>query len=526
MARLYLAEGKKDEAEVFLKKAKLSFPGNPLGYRMLGDFYYATGDLEKASAEYDLLSRDHPADWQVKKNYIPLLILTNRTADAHKLDDEVLRAYPNDSDALIDRGQIQLREGDLPGAVTALQTVLKNDPDNFLAHYHLGVAYDQSGRSEQARAEWQRALALNPNSSDAVRALAAFALRQGDMQGLAQRASQLIQLQPASAEGYAMRALSYTRRAQFSSAEQDASKAISLAPRDPAGHVQMGNIWLAQKQYAAAEKAYRDALNLTPGSSDALAGLIHTYLVQNRVDEALTAANAQIAKVPNCSAFYDLLGSVLFAQKKDFSGAEAAFTKAGELDKNNQDAIVMLGQVQAARGAPAEAIATYQHALRGDAQDIGFYILLGELYDAQHDVEQARDAYHKALAIDSNNPLASNNLAYLLLQNGGNVDEAVSLAQTARRSSHDSPSLADTLGWAFYRQAYYQQAINLFQEAIKLAQKNGNPDNPTIHYHLGLAYEKSGNSALAKKELQRVLQINPNYSAADEVKKALADLHS
>ncbi len=74
LARLYITEGKKAEAEEFLKQVKAKFSDNPTGYRMLGDFYFpATGDLDKATAEYAVLYHDHPKDVQVQKNYIQLL---------------------------------------------------------------------------------------------------------------------------------------------------------------------------------------------------------------------------------------------------------------------------------------------------------------------------------------------------------------------------------------------------------------------------------------------------------------------
>jgi tetratricopeptide (TPR) repeat protein len=220
------------------------------------------------------------------------------------------------------------------------------------------------------------------------------------------------------------------------------------------------------------------------------------------------------------------LGTALFINKKDLDGAEAALAKSVELDKNNVNAVAKLGQVQVAKGSIPEAIATYQRALKDNPHQVTFYILMGELYDAQHDAGNAKQAYQKALELDSNNPLASNNLAYLLLQNGGDVDQAVSLAQTARHSSPDSPGFADTLGWALYHKGYYQQSIDLFQEALQLAVKGNGPDNPNVHYHLGLAYQKTGQPEQAKKELERVLQINPNYSDAAEVRKALTELHS
>lgn len=108
-----------------------------------------------------------------------------------------------------------------------------------------------------------------------------------------------------------------------------------------------------------------------------------------------------------------------------------------------------------------------------------------------------------------------------MLQEGGNVDLALSMAQTARRELPDSANAADTLGWAYYQKGVYNAAIDLFKEALKK-----NPNDPTFHYHLGLAYQKSGQPALAREHLQRVLAIKPDYSNADAVRKVLAQLQS
>jgi len=253
---------------------------------------------------------------------------------------------------------------------------------------------------------------------------------------------------------------------------------------------------------------------------------MNTYLAQNQTDKAVAAANVQVAKSPNSSAFYDLLGTALFNSKKDLDAAEAAFRKSAELDKNNADALLKLGQVQVAKGSTDQAIATYQQSLKDNPREAMFYILMGELYESKQDWTKAKDAYQKALEIKPENPLASNNLAYVMLQSGGNVDMALSLARTARRGMPDSPSAADTLGWVFYQKGAYQSAVDLFQEALKLGEKNKAPDDANVHYHLGLAYEKTGKNDLARQQLERVLKINPNYSEAADVKKQLAQLKS
>ena len=167
---------------------------------------------------------------------------------------------------------------------------------------------------------------------------------------------------------------------------------------------------------------------------------------------------------------------MLFNNKKDLAGAEAALTKAAQLDKNNTDALAKLGQVQVAEGSADAAIVTYQNALRRTIPvKPASPFCWGELYESRQDWNQARQAYQKALEINPENPLASNNLAYVMLQTGGNVDVALSLAQTARRGIPDSANAADTLGWVMYQKRAYKSAIDLFQEAIKLNDKAKDP---------------------------------------------------
>jgi tetratricopeptide (TPR) repeat protein len=109
----------------------------------------------------------------------------------------------------------------------------------------------------------------------------------------------------------------------------------------------------------------------------------------------------------------------------------------------------------------------------------------------------------------------------VILEQGGNVDVAMGLAQTARRGMPDSPNAADTLGWAYYQKGIYQSAISQFQEALRLSEKHGAPDDADLHYHLGLAYQKTKQTALARQQLEKALKLSPDNA---EARKALSDL--
>ncbi|MGB8579331.1 MAG: tetratricopeptide repeat protein [Candidatus Sulfotelmatobacter sp.] len=520
LVRLYMSEGKKTEAEALLKQAKIDLSNNSEGYRMLGDFYFANGDLDKATAEYASLYSDHPRDMQVKRNYVQLLILKNQLPEATKLNNELLKTNPHDVDALIYRAQIDLRQSDASGAVDALQQAVSNDPSNAVAHYHLGLAFDMQHNDARAESEWREAVRLRPGLADAQRALAALEMRRGDMNALSQTAEQIITSASQAPDGYLMRALAEMNRQKYSDAEQDLTKVMGMAPRSAAPYIQMGNLYGMEKQYSEAIKFYQEALDKDPASTEALQGIMNVYLLQKQPDQAVAAARAQIAKSPGTGAFYDLLGTMLF-QKKDLSGANAAFHKAIELDRNNSDALLKLGQVQAAEGSVDKAIALYQQSIKDHPREIAFYILAGEMYESQHDWNNAKAMYQKALEVQPDNPLASNNLAYVMLQQGGNVDVALAMAQTARRGMPDSSNAADTLGWAYFQKGVYKSAIDLFQESIRLNEKRGAADDPTVHYHLALAYQKANQPAQARQQLEHVLKLNPNNSDA---RKALSEL--
>jgi len=376
----------------------------------------------------------------------------------------------------------------------------------------------------QAENEWREAVRLRPDLVEAHRALAESSLRRGDMAALEQNANQVINLQPGAPDAYLLRAAAFINRHQYPKAEQDIRKAMSIAPQSAVPLVQMGNFNLTQKNYAEAGKWYQQALDRDPHSVDGLSGLMNTFLIQKQYDKAIRVASDQIAKVSDSSTFYDLLGTVLFNNKKDLDGAEAAFKKSLELNPNNTDALAKLGQVLVSKGSTEEAIARYKLAAQQNPHEAGFYILLGELYETKQDWATAKQMYQKAIDIRATNPLAANNLAYLMVQTGDNLDTALALAQTARRGMAESPSAADTLGWVYYQKGVYRSAIDLIEESLKLAENTKQPDNPTVHYQLGLAYNKTGEFDLAKQHLQRVLKINPQYRDADEVKKLLTQI--
>ena len=184
-------------------------------------------------------------------------------------------------------------------------------------------------------------------------------------------------------------------------------------------------------------------------------------------------------------------------------------------------AYLLLGSIEVSRGLPQQAIDNYKQAIAANPQDVRLYVALGGVLEAQNNWQQAEDYYQKALQVQPDYPIAANNLAYLMLNHGGNVNVALTLAQTARKGLPDVANSADTLGWAYYNQGVYSAAIDALQQAIQ-----EDPKNPNYYYHLGMAYAKQHNNTQAKKQFQSALAAQPQLPQASEAKKMLAESHN
>ena len=180
---------------------------------------------------------------------------------------------------------------------------------------------------------------------------------------------------------------------------------------------------------------------------------------------------------------------------------------------------MLFARVQVARGQTASAIGTWEQWANAHPNDAGAYATLGVLEESRGDTGKAEAYYKKALQIQPQQPLAANNLAYRMLENGENVDVALSLAQTARRGMPNSPSTADTLAWAYYYKGTYSFARDLLEDALKADQ-----DSASMQYHLGMVYAKLRDKNNATIHLKKALSMAPNSPTAKDATTALQRL--
>jgi len=241
-------------------------------------------------------------------------------------------------------------------------------------------------------------------------------------------------------------------------------------------------------------------------------------MFQKQPDKATALVQQEIGKSPNNSSLYVVLSNIQLAQK-DVSGAASSADKAMQLNPNDPATLMAYTRAATASGNAGAAISKWQAWANAHPNNAQGDVILATLEESRGNANGAMDSYKKALAIQPDNPVAQNNLAFLMLQSGQDVDVALSLAESARRSMPHSPNTADTLAWAYYHKGVYGSARALLEDAEKT-----NPNDASIQYHLGMVYSKMGNKADAVDHLKKAVSLAPGTQTGNDANKALGSL--
>jgi cellulose synthase operon protein C len=282
--------------------------------------------------------------------------------------------------------------------------------------------------------------------------------------------------------------------------------------------MQLAQMRFVEKKFPEGQAYLEQVLANNPNELTALRMLVGYDVYQHQPDKAIERVQQQIAKSPQNSALYSQLAD-LEAYTKNGPAALSAAEKAMQLNPNDGSAVLAYTRAQVLMGNVGAAINKWQAWRNAHPNDVRPSLILGSLEEAQGNMAAATSDYKKALAIDAEQPVAANNLAYIMLQTGDNLDVALSLAQTARRAMPNSPNTADTLAWAYYMKGVYYSAKDLLTDALKTA-----PDDATLYYHLGMTEIKLGHKPDAIEHLKKAASLAPNTQTATDANKALAGI--
>ena len=153
---------------------------------------------------------------------------------------------------------------------------------------------------------------------------------------------------------------------------------------------------------------------------------------------------------------------------------------------------------------PAEAVSVLNDGLQQfpENQDL-LYARALAAHSAGDDTMMIDDL-NRVIALDPDNAHALNALGYHFVDKNIELDKAEELLVKANELLPDDPAIMDSLGWLRFRQARYEEAIELLRDAYTLF-----PD-PEIAAHLVEALWMDGARGEARELIEQALETSPD----------------
>jgi tetratricopeptide (TPR) repeat protein len=474
--------------------------------------------MDRAATVYEQLSNKYPKSIPIKMTYAEVLIDQGNFAKVQQIVDDLNKTNASDPQVQAMTGMLLLHNGKTDDAYNLLQKAAKNSPDNIPLKYWLAMADKTKGDLGGAEQNFRAVTQAQPGNLTAQRELAALAAGKKDNAQLQQIAETLITRFPNLSDGYLWRAVAEVNQGRMDQADADLQTAIKKNPKDSASLVALGELRMKEKRYPEGVVLLQQSLDANPNQLPALQMLVSYYMFQKQPDKAIALVQQEIGKSPNNGALYVVLSNIQLAQR-DISGATSSAEKAIQLNPSDPATMMAYTRVATASGNAGAAISKWQAWTNAHPNNPQGYVILATLEEARGNANGAMDYYKKALAIQPDNAIAQNNLAFLMLQSGQDVDMALSLAESARRSMPHSPNTADTLAWAYYHKGVYGSARDLLEDAEK-----SSPNDASIQYHLGMVYSKMGKKDDAVEHLKKAVSLAPGTQTGNDANKALSSL--
>jgi tetratricopeptide (TPR) repeat protein len=531
LAMQYNFQGRKDDMLKLLQQIK-SLKDFPDGYLVVGNFYRRLGDTDAAIKEYrEGQSRDPKRKTIYQKSIVESLMARGKAAEAEDINRQILKDNPQDSFAKEVEGSLLLDRGDVADAIVDLQGAVTADPKNPSNHYRLGLAHKAramsdravaAGEIEQARQEFERALAIRPDFVLARLALARIEISKGDYEAAMKTAEQALRDDRSNLSAKIIESAALLGQKKTAEARQLLESVRTQTPNSPDVIFELGGVSLLEKKYKEANEEFRRAYELNPTSIRGMSGLVETDLEQNKSDAAIQTLKDEIAKNPERSEMKMLLADVeVRAGKFDDAVADyqAIVDKMGKNSRARAAIYIRLGETYRRKGDLANAIQAFQKARELTPDDVLVLSELALVLDAAQRWSEAMKVYEAAIRLAPNDAVSLNNDAFLIAEHGGDLDQALTRAQRATQLLPKYPEVADTLGWIYLKKNLSDQAIEIFKRNV--AQQ---PNSSTYRYHLGMAWYQKGDKTQAHQALVEALKYNPSGYEKQKIQELMAKL--
>ena len=552
LVRLYLFQKRPDDAEKELRAVIAAKPDDPapelalvrllhafkgpaIARQELVDRVKSAKDVfpyQLALAQFDFAHNNFKDSEQLLKTLIAnssaenaltaqltlaqMYLLGKQLDAADGLVAQVLQKDSRNSGGLTLRASINMERGQLEPAINDLREALNEQPQSVQLMLLLATAYERSGAIELADKQYADALSASRYNATVGLNYIAFLQRRGSATRADDVLADLAERWPQNKQVLAKLAEQKLARKDWTGAEALANRIKYLGGDFNVAEQILGAALLAQDKYDEGIDVLQSAYAAAPTAVQPMLSLIRAYLRAKQTDKAVALLQKVLKADPNNAEAYVLLGSIQ-QQTGALDQARSSFKTAIDKQPKFAAGYQALANFYFAQKNVDEAQNVIGAGLKEQPDDANLHMALASIDEAKENYDAAIAEYEGMLIRNPQSLVVANNLASMLSNyktDKASLERAQTLAASLRKSP--VPQFKDTLGWVSYQNGDYKSALPLLEEAAAAL-----PDQPSVHYHLGMSYIAAGQVGKAFEQLNIALKKAPGAELKAKIEAAL-----
>ena len=454
LANMSFAQNKSTEAERLIRNAVTVAPDNEWYWSFLSEIYKKTNNISELVLVLEELIRLRPDKEEYYYDRANAFMILKKTDQAVAAYDEIESKFGSSQDLSSAKQRIMLQQGKPEQVEEALETQIKNNPDDVRNYLYLSDVFIKSGNRDKAIEVLNRAKAIAPANAMVRLALA------DNFKALKQFDNTFIELKVAFADpnlnidekvrivlSFFPMFADFTARAY---ANELASIMTKTHPDEAKAFAIYGDVLFQEKKYIEARDSYKKALKLNDQIYQIWEQLIRIEVSQGDFQQAAADGEEALTVFPNQAELY-LFTGIAYSQTKNYDKAVSYLKNAAELETEDPEIRVQI------------------------------FSTLGDSYNALKKFKESDQSYDKVLELNPDNSYVLNNYAYYLSLRGENLDKAEKMSRRSVQLNPNNASSEDTYAWILFKLKKYAEAKTWIEKALR----NGTTNNSTQVEHYG-----------------------------------------
>jgi tetratricopeptide (TPR) repeat protein len=394
-------------------------------------------------------------------------------------------------------------------AAASFSSAFKLKPTAAPLAYLWGLSLSSAGHDEQAAAPLHQAIQLEPTDIRPHLLLASVLVRMKKNAEAEWRAA--LAIDPDSEQALDGLAQELLAQKDYTAVIALLDKPGSTRVRTPQQSLNLGTAYAGTAQLDAATKVLREGLNNDPDSLPIANQLALVLMLHGREQEAFAVLDLALEKHPG-----DQATQLLYLRTQVSSHSEKATDLAHKLLAASPDQweVLYLNAVLEAQEADFQnARAHLERSITLHPDYADSHAALGNILAKQNDLPAAKAHLEKAIALGDNNFEIAYDLSKVLQRMGDKegAQQKLQIYQQLKKAHTDRVQAAGKAEEADQASAAGNpaQAASLYRVAIE-----SDPNEPILYYKLSRALDKLKDIAGEVAALQKAIQLKPNYAEA------------